>query len=63
LVEHDGEKRELTLFNGLGGESLMPKTTNAPSTNSPSANSPPRRTARRGASTNQVISAKQTETH
>ena len=38
LVEQDGEKKELTLFGGIGGESLMPKTTNAPSTNSPSTN-------------------------
>ncbi len=26
LVETDGQKQELTLFNGLGGESLLPKT-------------------------------------
>ncbi len=25
LVEEDGEKKELMIFNGLGGESLMPK--------------------------------------
>ena len=31
LVEQDGEKKELTLFNGVGGESLMPKPTNAAS--------------------------------
>jgi hypothetical protein len=26
LVEADGQKQELTLFNGLGGETLLPKT-------------------------------------
>jgi hypothetical protein len=26
LVEDNGEKKELTIFSGLGGESLMPKT-------------------------------------
>jgi hypothetical protein len=26
LVEENGEKKELTIFSGLGGESLMPKT-------------------------------------
>ena len=35
LVEENGEKKELTLFGGAGGESLMPKPTNAPSTNAP----------------------------
>ena len=40
LVEQDGEKKELTLFDGIGGESLMPKTTNPPSTNQPSTNAP-----------------------
>src|SRR5208283_1631810 len=33
VVEQDGEKKELTLFGGIGGESLLPKETNAPSTN------------------------------
>lgn len=27
LVEQDGEKKELTIFSGYGGESLLPKTT------------------------------------
>jgi hypothetical protein len=27
LVEQDGQKKELMIFSGLGGESLMPKTT------------------------------------
>jgi hypothetical protein len=40
LVEQDGEKKELTLFGGMGGESLMPMPTNAPSTNAPSTNMP-----------------------
>jgi hypothetical protein len=25
LIEQDGQKKELTIFEGLGGESLMPK--------------------------------------
>jgi hypothetical protein len=33
LVDDGGEKKELTLFDGVGGESLMPKETNQPSTN------------------------------
>ena len=33
LVEVGGEKQELTMFEGVGGESLMPKTPEAPSTN------------------------------
>lgn len=28
LVEEDGEKKELTLFDGLGGKSLLPPPTN-----------------------------------
>lgn len=51
LVEDNGEKKELTLFGGMGGESLMPKETNAPSTHAPITN----------VSTNQNISAKQQE--
>ena len=27
LIEHEGQKKELTLFSGLGSETLMPKTT------------------------------------
>lgn len=27
LIEQDGEKKELTIFSGFGGESLLPKTT------------------------------------
>jgi hypothetical protein len=34
LIEQDGEKKELTLFGGLGSESLLPKT-NETSTNFP----------------------------
>jgi len=49
LVEEDGEKKELTLFGGLGSESLMPKTTDAP-TNSPSQ-------------TNKTLASKPKETH
>jgi hypothetical protein len=37
LVEQDGEKKELTLFDGLGGESLLPKETNT-STNATATN-------------------------
>ena len=68
LIEEDGEKKELTLFNGIGGESLMPKPTNSPSTNSastnsPSTNAPPktasaRNAAGNNASTNQTLSSK-----
>ena len=43
LVQDEGEMKELTMFDGLGGESLMPKATNAPMTNAltnaPSTNS------------------------
>ena len=36
LVEESGEKKELTLFAGMGGESLLPPETNsAPTTNAP----------------------------
>jgi len=37
LVDDGGEKKELTVFDGVGGESLMPKETNQPSTNAPTA--------------------------
>jgi len=40
LVELGGEKSELTLFGGVGGESLMPAPTNEPSTNMASTNAP-----------------------
>jgi hypothetical protein len=65
LVEQDGEKKELTLFDGIGGMSLMPKPTNAPSTNAvatngPSTNAPAKRAA--NASTNQNLSSKKKET-
>jgi hypothetical protein len=33
LVEQNGEKKELTIFGGKGGESLMPKTDDKSSTN------------------------------
>jgi hypothetical protein len=67
LVEQDGEKKELTLFDGIGGESLMPKATNAPSTNAPSTNAPtrgasaPHATAN-NASTTPTLSSKEKET-
>jgi hypothetical protein len=54
LVEQNGEKKELTLFGGLGGESLLPPPTDAPSTNLPSTNN--------NASSNQTLSPKQKET-
>ena len=47
LVEADGEKKELTLFDGVGGESLMPKSTNEPSTNAPSTNAPTKKASKR----------------
>jgi hypothetical protein len=67
LVEQDGEKKELTLFGGIGGESLMPKPANAPSTNAPSTNAPARRASIRDAaasnsSTDKILSSKQKET-
>jgi hypothetical protein len=72
LVEVDGEKKELTLFGGIGGESLMPDSANAPSTNmastnAPSTNAPARRVSIRNAastnaSTSQILSSKQKET-
>jgi len=72
LVEHDGEKKELTLFGGVGGESLMPKltnipSTNIPSTNTPSTNAPTRSDSRPNAAaspgpTNRTSSSKQKET-
>jgi hypothetical protein len=40
LVEEDGEKKELTLFDGLGGDSLMPKEADSP-TNSAATNAAP----------------------
>jgi hypothetical protein len=40
LVEHDGETNELTLFDGIGGVSLMPKPTSSPSTNAATTNAP-----------------------
>jgi hypothetical protein len=50
LVEEGGEKKELTLFGGLGGESLMPdpasaSPTNMAATNSPSTNGPTKKAA------------------
>jgi hypothetical protein len=72
LVEQDGEKKELTLFGGLGGESLMPNPTNAPSTNMastnvPSTNAPTKRISTRNAavinaSTSRTLSSNQKET-
>jgi len=74
LVEQDGEQKELTLFGGIGGESLAPKPANAPSTNltitnmtstnAPSTNAPRRGASTRNAaasniSTNQTLSSKQ----
>jgi hypothetical protein len=72
LVEEDGEKKELTLFGGIGGESLMPKTsdsssTNLTATNASATNSPTKRASTRDAianngSTNQILPPKQKET-
>jgi hypothetical protein len=72
LVEQDGEKKELTIFGGVGGESLMPNPTNAPSTNmaptnGPSTNAPTKRLLTRNAaatnaSSSQTLSFKQKET-
>ena len=50
LVESGGETNELTLFNGIGGESLMPKPTNAPGTNTASTNAPSTNAPARSAS-------------
>lgn len=76
LVEQDGEKKELTLFGGVGSESLMPKapdspstnspaasssSTNAPSTNSPAKRHTPRAAAAKDASTNLSHSSEQKE--
>jgi hypothetical protein len=62
LVEHDGETNELTQFGGFGGESLMPKATNAPSTNmtstnAPSTNAPARKASTRNATANNASTA------
>jgi len=62
LVELGGETNELTLFGGLGGESLMPKPTNAPSTNmaatnAPSTNAPAKKASIRNATANNASSA------
>jgi hypothetical protein len=72
LVEQDGEKKELTVFGGFGGESLMPKPTNAPSTNmtstnAPSTNAPTKKASTRNAaanhaSTTPTLSSKEKET-
>jgi hypothetical protein len=69
LVETDGEKKELTIFDGIGSESLMPKATSEPSTNlastnAPSTNAPEKKVSKRkaaasNAATNQTISSKQ----
>jgi hypothetical protein len=66
LVEQDGEKKELTLFGGIGGESLMPQPTNMPSTNMASTNAPAKKSSNSKASTNdvstnQTLSSKQKE--
>jgi hypothetical protein len=62
LVESGGETNELTLFDGVGGESLMPKPANAPSTNmastnAPSTNAPSRRASIRNAAGNNASTA------
>jgi hypothetical protein len=69
LVESGGEKQELTLFDGIGSQSLMPKSanepsTNAASTNAPSTNAPVKKASKQkvaanNASTNQTLSSKQ----
>ena len=58
LVEQDGEKKELTLFGGLGGESLLPKETNAPSTNAPPSGASTGKPPASHDSTNQIRSSK-----
>jgi len=45
LVEEDGEKKELTVFGGAGGESLMPPPASAPATNAPPTSNTNRQTA------------------
>jgi hypothetical protein len=72
LVAHDGETNELTLFDGIGGESLMPKptsaastnaaTTNAPSTNAPAKNASTGNAAVLHASIDRILSSNDKET-
>jgi hypothetical protein len=72
LVEQGGEKQELTVFGGAGGESLMPPPTDAPSTNAgatnaPSTNAPTKKPSIRNAtthdaSTTPALSSKEKET-
>jgi hypothetical protein len=72
LVEHDGETNELTLFDGIGGESLMPKptsaastnaaTTNAPATNAPGKSASPGNAAALHASIDRILSSNDKET-
>jgi hypothetical protein len=57
LVEADGEKKELMIFGGVGGESLMPDPTNAPSTNAASTNMPST-----NGPTRRILASKQKET-
>jgi hypothetical protein len=63
LVEQDGEKRELTLFGGAGGESLLPKAAAALSTNAPAKSTSTNHLAARPATTNLTLSSTQKETH
>ena len=72
LVEQDGEKKELSIFGGVGGESLMPDASSAPSTNSTPTNTsaahaptntvPTGKAALASAPTNQTFASKKKET-
>ena len=65
LVEQGGEKKELTLFDGIGGKSLMPDpSTNSAGTNAPSTNTPAsfQSAALTNALASQAFSPKQKET-
>jgi hypothetical protein len=62
LVEEGGEKKELTLFGGLGGESLMPdpgsaSSTNMAATNSPSTNGPTKNVSSGSAATTNALAS------
>ena len=58
LIEQDGEKKELSIFGGVGGASLMPKSNDA-STNPASKIAQTNQLSK----TNQILSSKQKETH
>ena len=58
LVEADGEKKELTLFDGIGGESLMPKTTDAAAPDAAPPKSAAKTVTTNSSSTNRPRSSK-----